>query len=119
MPRSKGFTLLEVLLAVVLFGAGFVALLQAVGLALFSGSVNENEIIAVNLIQEKMEEARNTNYAGLFTEDPPSEVNGFPGFTRGMTVRTVQTGIKEAVVNVYWYVKNDRINMNAATYVSE
>ena len=53
--KSKGFTLLEVLLAVILFTVGFTALLQAMSVGLFAGGENENELVAVNLAQEKIE----------------------------------------------------------------
>ncbi|MFH0763589.1 MAG: prepilin-type N-terminal cleavage/methylation domain-containing protein [Candidatus Omnitrophota bacterium] len=119
MPGRKGFTLLEVLLAIMLFSAGVVTLLQVVNTALFAGGLNENEIIAANLLQEKIEELRNEDFAGINSEDPPVAVDGFPGFTRGVTATTPRTGLREVSVTVYWHARNDRMSVNAATYVSD
>lgn len=107
------------MLAIVLLGTGFFVLLQVMSTGLFAGSVNENEIIAANLIQEKIEELRNTTYAGISSEVPPAAVDGFPVFTRGVVVTSPETGLKQASVTVYWYARNDQMSMNMVTYVSD
>jgi type IV pilus assembly protein PilV len=115
----KGFSLLEVLLALVLFGTGFAVLLQIISTGLFAGSVNENEVVAANLAQERIEELRNTDYASIADELSASAVTGFTGFTRQARVTVPQTGLKQVTVYVYWYVRNTQTSMNMVTYISD
>lgn len=120
--RKGGFSLLEVMLALLLFGTGLVFLLQIVSAGLFVGGQNENTIIAANLVQEKIEEIRNATYATLSTVTPAVEVSGFPAFTREVIVNDLvpaQTGLKQITVNVNWYAKNSLMTTTTVTYVSD
>ena len=117
--KEGGFTLLEVMLAILLLGTGFAVLLQVVSTGLSASGVNENEIIAVNLAQEKIEELKNTLYASITDETPPVAVTGFPAFTREVLVTTPQANLKEITVKVYWYVKSTQTNLTMVTYVSD
>ncbi len=113
----KGFTLLEVLLAVVLMVTGSVFLLQAIGTGLFSGGVNESELIAYNLAAEKMESLENTAYASIVNE-AKAAVSGFPSFQRQVAVTTPQTDLKQITVTTYWTVKGTEIGTTLVTYSS-
>ena len=116
--KSKGFTLLEVLLAVILFTVGFTALLQAMSVGLFAGGENENELVAVNLAQEKIEELRNKSYSAI-TNETKAVVAGFPAFAREAVITIPQTSLKQVSVNVYWYSKSNELNTSVVTYVSD
>lgn len=116
--KSRGFTFLEVLLATTLITVVFTALLEAVSLGLFSGGVDESELVAVNLAQEKIEELRNTAYSGIANE-ARVQVSGFSAFERGVAVSTVQAGLKQVNVNVYWSAKANEINTSLVTYISD
>lgn len=120
-PRSttRGFSLLEVLLAILLFGTGFVFLLQTISTGLFAGSVSENDVIAANLAQEKAEEVRNTAFASIASQTPASQVTSFPAFTREVLVTTTQAGLKQITVNVYWYARNIQTSFSVVSYVSD
>ncbi|MBI5124006.1 MAG: hypothetical protein HZA72_01145 [Candidatus Omnitrophica bacterium] len=107
------------MLAILLLGTGFALLLQVVSTGLFAGGVNEDELVAANLAQEKIEELRNTQYAGIVQETPAVAVAGFPAFTREVLVSTPQTGLKQITVNVYYYVKNTQTSTTIVTYVSD
>lgn len=115
---KKGFTLLEVILAIVLLGTGLAVLLQVVSTGLFAGGQNEDTIIAANLIQEKIEELRNATYSTIASEDKAA-VSGFSAFNRKVDVTTPQTGLKQVSVTVYWFAKADEMNTNMVTYVSD
>jgi len=117
--RRIGFSLLEVLLAVLLFGAGLVFLLQTLNTGLVAGSYNESEIIAANLAQEMTEQLRNTTYASIASQTPASAVTGFTGFTREVIVTTPSASLKQITVNVYWYVRQTQASLSMVSYVSD
>lgn len=114
----KGFSILEVLLAILLLGTGFAILLQILNMGLFATSVDENEIIALNLLQEKVEALRNTAYSSI-SDESKAAVTGFPAFSRQVAVTIPQSGLKQISVTVYWYAKSDEMNKSVVTYVSE
>lgn len=116
--REGGFSLLEVLLAVLLLGIGFAVLLQVVSAGLFAGSVNENEITAAYLAQEKIEEIRNADLYTV-TPEPKSAVSGFPAFTRQLAVSTPRSGLLQITVTVYWYARSAETSLSMVTYVCE
>jgi len=118
ISRNKGFTLLEVMMAVVLMVSGFLSLSWAMSVGLFAGGDNENTLIAINLAQEKMEEIRNKSYANALNE-AKAAVRGFSSFQREVAVSTVQGGLKEVDVNVYWYVKSAEASVGLVSYVSD
>jgi prepilin-type N-terminal cleavage/methylation domain-containing protein len=119
---KKGFSLLEVMLAILLLSTGLVALIQVVNTGLFIGGQNEYTVIAANLAQEKIEELRNTTYTELASETPAVAVTDFPEFTREVLVgdsTPAQTGLKEISVNVNWYAKSSLMTTSMVTYVSD
>lgn len=115
--NRKGFSLLEVLLAILLFSAGFVFLLQIISTGLFAGSVNEDEIIATYLAREKIEELRNASFAGIAPE-AKAVVGSFPAFSRQVAVSTPQPDLDQITVTIYWYAGNTETNLAMVTYVS-
>lgn len=116
-PR-RGFTLLEVMLAVVLLVTGSLVLLRAMSIGLFAGGDNESALIAITLSQEKMEELRNAGYVNIANETK-AVVSGFPAFQSEVAVTAPQAGLKQANVTVYWFVKSAEVNTNLVTYISD
>ena len=98
--------------------SGFLSLSWAMSVGLFAGGDNENTLIAINLAQEKMEEIRNKSYANALNE-AKAAVSGFSSFQREVAVSTVQGGLKEVDVNVYWYVKSAEASVGLVSYVSD
>lgn len=115
--RPKGFTLLEVLLAVILFAASFTVLAQAVSTGLASGGDNESSLVAANLAAEKMELLKRTAYASIVNETKAA-VSGFTSFSREVVVMTPVTDMKQATVTVYWYYKSAELSYSLVTYFS-
>lgn len=115
---KNGFTLLEILLTLVLLGVGLVCLVSALSLILTSGGINESELVATNLAQEKIESLKNTSYAGIANE-ARAAVSGFTSYEREVAVTTPVTGLKEINVTVYWTHRNSELNRNLVTYRSE
>ena len=117
MGNKRGFTLLETLLAVLLMSIGFVVLLQFLGTGLFAGSENENDLVALHLAQEKVEELRNKSYASVANETKAA-VSGFPVFQREVVITTPVANLKQATINVYWNSKSNELHTTLVTYVS-
>ena len=119
-PRNdnKGFTLLEILLAILLLGTGLAILLQIVSAGLFAGSVNEDEIVATYLAQEKVEELRNALYSSIGLE-AKEVVTDFPAFSRQVDFTTPQTSLKQITVTVYWFAGKTETSLAMVTYVSD
>lgn len=126
MPRMQGqihspengFTLLEILLTLLLLGVGMVSLVSAITLILTSGGINESELIATNLAQEKIETLKNTSYSGIANE-ARAAVSGFSSFEREVAVTTPVTSLKEITVTVYWNHKISELSKNLVTYRSD
>jgi len=118
MFKKSGFTLLEVLLTIILMVTGSVLLLQALATGLFAGGQNENDLVAINLAQEKMENLRNTAYASIANETK-AVVPGFSAFQREVVVTTPQSNLKQVTVNVYWASKGSELSQGLVTYISD
>jgi len=117
LRAKKGFTLLEVLIAILLFSVGFISILQVMSAGLFAGGQNEDEIIAFYLAQEKIEEINNASFAGIAAE-AKAAVTGFPAFSRQVAVSVPETNLDQITVTVYWYARNTETSFTMVTYVS-
>ena len=115
----KGFTLLEVLIAVMLFTIGTLIIMSLFSAALLSGVDPENTGIAMTLAQKRMEEIRNLNFDTQIIDDPKATVPGFTGFQRSVTVTTPYTDLKRVTVNIYWSYKGGETITTLVTYISK
>ncbi|MDP3730514.1 MAG: prepilin-type N-terminal cleavage/methylation domain-containing protein [Candidatus Omnitrophota bacterium] len=112
MPK-KGFTLLEILLAAIVFSAGVVAILWAFSTGIFVSSDVENIDLALNIAQAKMEEVKNTPFAGLADSGPTADAN-FPRFSTTVNVAEGQDPMR-VDVNVAWSVKGSQTSVVLTT----
>lgn len=114
---AAGFTLLEVLLALVLLTTAILSLSEAFSGGLFLGSQNENDLVALSLAREKMETIRNTAYSSV-ADETKAVVTGFPAYQREVVVTTPQTDLKQVAVNVTWDDRSTELSTSLVTYVS-
>ena len=112
LRHHKGFTLLEVLIAIVILSLGLLGL-SAMTISTIRGlAFSEYMTTATNLVQEKMEEIKNTAYAGVLQASYPSEdygtIAGFDQFKREVEIREneVLSNTKTAIVSVSWKRRN-------------
>jgi prepilin-type N-terminal cleavage/methylation domain-containing protein len=107
MRSEKGFTLLEVVIAIALMGI--------VGVAIFGGLSNASKAIfiaderatAESIARTQMEYIKRLPYSGNYTADSASIPAGFTVTTNVATLsdnQTARTGIQKIVVTVYHHV---------------
>jgi type II secretion system protein I len=119
MPSERcGFTLLEILVTLIIFTVGVMAVFELLSLALATGVDAENTAIAVNLSQQRMEEVRNLDFDTGIVNEAKSGVSGFAGFEREVTVTTAQTDLKQVTVTTYWTSKANEVSVPLETYIS-
>ena len=118
--HRTGFTLLEMMLALVLFTVGTLAGMALIQRAYAGIADGENVLIATSLAQRRVEELRNTAYASLASEAKASVSSplGFTRFSREVTVTTPYTNLKQLVVKVYWDTPGGEADVSFQTYRS-
>lgn len=121
--KKNGFTLLEILIALILFTVGVVAITGLFASGMFSGSDAENTTIAMNLAQRKMEEIKNLAFASI-ADEAKADVSGFSGFQREVAVTAPlvdpdMSDLKHVTVTAYWTLKGDEISVPLETYISK
>jgi len=119
---KSGFALLEVLIAVVLFTTGVVAVSGLFGSGLIGSSDAEHTEIAMNLAQGKIEEIRNLVFDDI-VDEAKADVGGFLGFQREVEVSAPafdpdMSDIKDVTVTAYWTHRGDEISVPVQTYIS-
>ncbi len=118
MPVKKsGFTLLEVLIALLVFTSGVIVMMGLFSRGLVSAADAEDTTIAMNLAQRRMEEIKNLDFTGIVSE-AKAPVSGFPGFQREVAVTAPETDLKQVTVTVSWTFKDDEISVPLVTYIS-
>ena len=111
---KRGFILLEVMIAAVVFTVAIIALVWALNAGIFAVSDAENVKSALNLAQAKMEEVKGSTYANILNQSKAA-VPGFVVFQQQVAVTTVQTDLKQVVVTVYWTTKGSETNIALTT----
>ena len=99
LRRQKGFSLIEVMIAIVLFAIGLVAFAGLEVLAVRNSSYSKDYGKANNYAQQKVEELKGTAWISVSAGSDTVEGK----FTRTWTVREIETDIMKTVaVNVTW-----------------
>ena len=105
LSSQKGFTLLEVIIAVAIMGAALAILLGSVNRNLMQASLSKNQSIAQTLAQQKMSEIELDGYPQVGEEQGPfEEFAGFYWFVRVLPYDIEQLGteIRIVIVDVTW-----------------
>jgi len=120
MRNTKyGFTLLEILIALVLFTSGVVIITGLFSTGILGSVDAENTTIAMNLAQAKMEEIRNLDFDTEIIDEDRVAVTGFPTFEREVTVSEPETDLKLVRITVYWTLKGGVVDVPLTTYISK
>ena len=131
---KQGFTLIEVLIAIILIVSGLVALMQVMSVAIFADSTLEYRLTALNLANEKLEELKDDGYshANLDPASSPFTEASISGFDfvdqRQWTVDYVDanlstsvsdTGLKDVTVQVQWTQKGGTQSVAVETLIGD
>ena len=113
MRTKTGFTLLEILITLIIFVLGVVAITGLFSTGLVSSADAENTAIAMNLAQRRMEEIKNLDFDTGIVNEAKAVVSGFPLFQREVAVTEPETDLKQVAVTAYWTFKNRLISSKA------
>ena len=131
---KQGFTLIEVLIAIILIVSGLVVLMQVMSVAIFADSTLEYRLTALNLANEKLEELKDDGYshANLDPASSPFTEASISGFNfvdqRQWTVDYVDanlstsvsdTGLKDVTVEVQWTQKGGTQSVAVETLIGD
>jgi prepilin-type N-terminal cleavage/methylation domain-containing protein len=115
--RAKGFTLLEVMIAVVLLTGAIAAATLVFSRAIFITVDTETLTQAAALAQEKLESLRAGSFASIASE-AKAAVSGWSGFSREVAVSQpdgTNSDLKQIVVTVYWDTGDGELSTNLTT----
>ena len=118
LENNKGFTLIEVLVAMVILSVGLLGTA-----ALIAGIINGNKVsnrlsTATTCAQDKMEEIRRLGYSGMPTSDttttePYNSITNYSLYKRVIFTDVVNpaVGMKTVTVTVSWDSDNSSIEL--------
>ena len=106
----KGFTLLEVLMAVLIFALSVTSAITSFNAGLLASTDKENVKLALNIAETKLEEAQSTGYGSLADSGPIPDPD-FPGFKVTTTVSEKQANLKRVDVKVAWSVQGGQTDI--------
>lgn len=118
---ARGFTLLEMLLALIILMVGVLSTVYLVSRGIVATNDTESTEQAMALAQQRMEALRSGAYAAIVNE-PLAAVPGWANFSRQVAVsQPVGTGasiqIRQVVVTVFWSTTGGNQSLSLTTYV--
>ncbi len=104
LNNKKGFTILEVLIAMLIISFGLLGLMRAISGGLMGSKRAHDVTIATLLAQQKMEELRNNSWGSLTSESkaPFSDPNENFEYETTVTAGTPAAYLKEVSLSVWW-----------------
>ena len=122
--RESGFTLLEVLIAVMVIGIGFMATASMQGTSVSGNSRSAFMTAATYLAEDKIEELRNTDYMSITVAGSPEnnidELGNAGGiYSRSWTVLNDSPGLlmKTVQVTVNWQERGASHTLTMTTVI--
>ena len=101
---NKGFTLIEVLIAILILSVGLLGM-ASLTVAIINGNKFSNNLsTATTLAQDKMEDIRRAGYANAASETKATMSSPYSDYKRGVTVTadSPATDMKTVIVKAYW-----------------
>ena len=114
---TKGFTLIEILIAIVLIVVGLATLIGTMSVGMYADANLEYRITALNLANERLE-LKDSSYSSIVSATE-SSISGFAFVDdRIVTVSEVGTDLKDVQVEVRWTQKGSQQSVSVRTYIA-
>lgn len=116
-----GFTLLELMIAIILFAGAMVPLLMALNQGLFTSAYSEHRQLANRLALNEMEDRERraaSDWDSLDNQLSRRPIPGFPGFEREVFISNppgTDSHLREVRVVVYW-TEQEESSVSLVTY---
>ncbi len=117
MFSSKGFTLIEVLLVIIILAIVFFPILRMFSQGIVASSEAEGTITATFLSSSKMEGIKNTSFVNIVSESR-APIPDFPKFQREVIVTEPHPNLKDVQIKVYFPIRGEEINVSLQTLVA-
>ena len=105
LPRVRasraGFTLLEVMMAVLVLGTALVALVRMLSLGRMSAEADGKRVVALSILRNEAALVRARGYQNL-TSLAAAPVESDTDYSRSIAVTNAGSGLKEVTVTVSW-----------------
>ena len=120
--RERGFTLLEILIALILLMMGVLSTVYLVSQGIAVTNDTESTEQALALAQQRMEALRSGAFAAIVNE-PRAAVAGWVNFDRQVIVTQpagtgVSNQIRQVAVTVFWPTTGGEQNLSITTYIT-
>jgi len=116
--RNRGFTLIEVLIAIAVLAIALLALVSVTVSVINSNMFSRMTTTAITLAADKVEELKNIPYANLTSGGPQNLTEGNYTYTRKWQVLP-DTGMKTITVTVTWRWRGQSHIASLSTILSE
>lgn len=113
---EKGFSLLEVMIALIILAGATIAVCQAFSSGILASGDVENVDLALNIAQAKLEVLKNNGFAALADSGPALDPN-FSNFNVTVNVAEGQNPM-QADVTVAWNVPGGQTNVTLAALIA-
>jgi len=128
---KRGFTLIELMVAIVILSVGLLALLQSVNLAISHNLVTElrfegTQVADEELAKELAKGSSTTGFAAISTNTRrytvqriiPTSLNAFKSYSLVKTGAFVTANSKQITIEAAWRVKGQRYTQSATSLIT-
>jgi len=116
--HNKGFTLIQVMIAIVILTIGLLALVSVTIMVIKGNSLNRGMTTATTLAKDQLETFKNTHYNSVASSSGWITVTGFSGYARRWQV-TTSGDQKTIVMEVRWIWQGIEKKVTLNTIISK
>ena len=103
LSKSAGFTLIEILLAIVILSISLLALAALMATTTRNNSFGGHTTEAATLAQDRLERLRVTDWDRILADDVPDTITSLSGITYSRALNVVENGdMKTTTITVSW-----------------